>query len=183
LQDTNGLHQKGTDLGFYVIAHEMSHHWWGNQLQPAHAPGATMLTESLAEYVTLKVYEAQYGKERALRFLAIQKNRYLAGRAEAGTQEHALVQAGEGDDYLVYGKGALAFYLLANKWGEPNLNKLLQRFLQAHARQKPPYPTATALLQAIYRESPSNLHAFIHDAFESKDWYALEKYLTDYNLP
>jgi ABC-2 type transport system permease protein len=180
LQDTNQLHQTGTDLGFYVLAHEMSHHWWGNQLQPAHAPGATMLTESLAEYVTLKVYEAQYGRNRALDFLAIQKNRYLAGRALAGKSEPELIRAGEKDDYLSYGKGALAFYMLADKWGEANLNTVLKQFLLEHAGHKPPYPTAGDLLKAIYREAPLNIHSFLHDAFESNNWNSFERHLKDY---
>jgi ABC-2 type transport system permease protein len=183
LQDTNQLYRTGTDLGFYVMAHEMSHHWWGNQVLPAHAHGATMLTESLAEYSTLKVYEKQYGRKRALAFLNIQKHRYLAGRAQSGQNEPTLITAAEGDDYLVYGKGALAFYILADKWGEVNLNKLLRTYLQEHGAQKPPYPTAAQLLQAIYREVPSKLHGFIHDAFENNDWDAFNQHLKVYNLP
>ncbi|MCU0388491.1 MAG: hypothetical protein MUE71_07790, partial [Chitinophagaceae bacterium] len=116
-------------------------------------------------------------------FLGIQKNRYLAGRAQAGQHERALADAGEGDEYLVYGKGAIAFYLLADKWGEANLNRVLKAFLQHYSGQKPPYPKAVDLLEALYREAPSNLHPFIHDAFESNDWHSLEKHLKGYPIP
>jgi ABC-2 type transport system permease protein len=177
LQDTNYLHQRGTDLGFYVMAHEMSHHWWGNQLQPAHAPGASMLTESLAEYVTLKVYEGHYGSARALEFLRIQKNRYLGGRAQAGKREPGLAKTGENDDYLAYGKGALAFYLLAGKWGEDNLNNMIQGFLKDYSGQKPPYPTSSDFIKVLYRKSPQNLHNFIHTAFETNNWPAFAEHL------
>ncbi len=68
------------DLSFYVPAHELTHQWWGNQVIPANARGAKMLTESITEYITLQLYKGYYGQERADQFLEVQKQRYLHGR-------------------------------------------------------------------------------------------------------
>ncbi|MBL0052998.1 MAG: hypothetical protein IPP29_16560 [Bacteroidetes bacterium] len=96
------------DLSFYVAAHELSHHWWGNQVSPADALGATMITESMAEYITAKIYEKKYGKQGALKFLKIQRIRYLSGRANETEQEPPLYLVNPEQSYISYGKGAIA---------------------------------------------------------------------------
>ncbi|MBL0288232.1 MAG: hypothetical protein IPQ19_12740 [Bacteroidetes bacterium] len=68
INDARNLKEDGIDLSFYVAAHELSHQWWGKQVIPADALGATMITESMAEYITAKIYEKKYGKQSALKF-------------------------------------------------------------------------------------------------------------------
>ena len=156
------------DLPFYVAAHELAHQWWGNQVIPAHALGATVLTESIAEYVSVKVYEQEFGRAKALRFLEQQRVRYRQGRAEAGTASPAdvpLYHANAEQTYLTYGKGALAFYTLQEAWGEDELLAALGTFLAQH-RGGPPYPTSLDLLAHLKATAPSSLHGLIHDLFE-----------------
>ncbi|MBK9631156.1 MAG: hypothetical protein IPO62_08820 [Saprospiraceae bacterium] len=57
INDVNYAKSGGIDLSFYVAAHEFTHQWWGNQVVPADALGATMITESITEYITAKIYE------------------------------------------------------------------------------------------------------------------------------
>lgn len=157
------------DIAFYVAAHELAHQWWGNQLLPADAPGATMLTESIAEYVTAKAYEKQYGKNSALKFLQIQRKRYLSGRSAEAGAEPPLVQVLPEQRYLAYGKGALAFYTLSEQWGEARLNAALRAFLLEHNRPAPPYATAADLVGHLKKAAPESLRPLIGQLFESAD--------------
>lgn len=148
LQDLSAS-KTGPDLAFYVAAHELSHQWWGNQLIPAAAPGASMLTESIAEYCTAKIYEKTFSKEAVLKFLAIQKNRYESGKASEAGVEPALIHVLPHQSYVSYGKGALAFYELSERIGEEKLNALLKSFLLQYAEKPAPYPTAEGLIDWI----------------------------------
>lgn len=167
LHDGRNLEAGAVDIAFYVAAHELAHQWWGNQVVPADAPGATMLTESIAEYVTAKVYEKQYGKTSALRFLDIQRNRYLEGRANASGEEPPLAQVGADQSYIAYGKGALAFYTLSERIGEATLNAALRQFLQENRFQGPPYPVAGDLLEHLKHAAPDSLRYLVRDWFET----------------
>jgi ABC-2 type transport system permease protein len=137
---------KSPDLAFYVAAHELSHQWWGNQLMPADALGALMLTESLAEYTTAKVYEKTFGKAAVKPFLDIQHQRYLSGRAAETGPETRLAYVAPEQAYLAYGKGAVAFYALSERMGERQFNGVLRAFLEQYKNQGPPYPTSLDLL-------------------------------------
>ncbi|MCB0532811.1 MAG: hypothetical protein KDD14_11495 [Saprospiraceae bacterium] len=157
------------DIAFYVAAHELSHQWWGNQLLPADAPGATMLTESIAEYVTAKAYEKQYGKNSALKFLQIQRKRYLSGHNAETATEPPLVQVLPEQPYLAYGKGALAFYTLSEQWGEARLNAALRTFLLSHNRPAPPYAIAVDLVSHLKNTAPESLRPLIGELFEGAE--------------
>src|SRR3546814_3449556 len=45
------------DYVFYVTAHEVAHQWWAHQVVGANVQGATMLSESLAQYSALRSEE------------------------------------------------------------------------------------------------------------------------------
>jgi len=182
LQDTGGLHKSGTDLSFYVMAHELSHHWWGNQLLPANAPGATMLTESIAEYLTTRVYEKKYGKTRAMKFLTIQKNRYLSGFADAGVSENPLVKVAGHEDYIAYGKGSVAFYTLSEKTGEATFNRALAAWMKNRQNTMPPYPLASDLLNHLRISLPPAQHDMLTALFETAGPGNMEKYVDWWSL-
>lgn len=50
------------DYPFSVVSHEIAHQWWAHQVIGANVQGATLLSESLSEYSSLKVLEHKYGK-------------------------------------------------------------------------------------------------------------------------
>lgn len=79
-----------------------------------------MITESITEYITAKIYEKKYGKHSALKFLKIQRDRYLTGRANETEEEVPLYLVNPEQSYISYGKGAIAFYILSEFIGEEN---------------------------------------------------------------
>jgi ABC-2 type transport system permease protein len=159
------------DLSFYVSAHEMTHQWFGNQLIPKDVLGAVMLTESITEYITLKIYEKQFGQERALQFLKLQRLRYLKGRAKETKDESPLYLVKAEQDYISYGKGALAFNTLSHYLGENKMNDILKSFLEENPSYLKTYPTSVNFIQKLKQETPSDLQYLITDMFESIVFY------------
>lgn len=162
--------EANTDISFYTAAHELTHQWWGNQIIPANAAGALMLTESITEYITAKIYERKFGKKKALDFLKIQYDRYMKGRSEEKENEVPLIYVEPEQTYISYGKGSIAFYILSEYSGENKLNSILRSFLEKNNFKGPPYAAAPELIRLIKDETPVELHKLIYDLFESTDF-------------
>ncbi|RJU11840.1 hypothetical protein XcmpCFBP7700_12060 [Xanthomonas campestris] len=165
LRDKNDI-----DYVFYVTAHEVAHQWWAHQVIGANVQGATMLSESLAQYSALMVMEREYGRAHMRRFLKYELDRYLEGRGGETIEELPLYRV-EDQQYIHYRKGSLAFYRLREEIGEQALNRALQRFLAAKAFEQPPYTTSAELLQTIRAEARPDQQGLITDLFEKITFY------------
>ncbi|WP_299887922.1 M1 family aminopeptidase [uncultured Lacinutrix sp.] len=155
------------DISFYTIAHELTHQWFGNQIVPADALGAVMLSESITEYISLNIYGNKYGKEKALDFLKMQHKRYLSGRTQEQKQETPLYLVKSGQQYLAYGKGSIAFNTLSHYIGINKMHDILKSFLNDYKFKEAPYPTSINFLNRIKKETPNTLHYLIEDYFET----------------
>lgn len=162
----NATTQDKIDLSFYVAAHELTHQWFGNQIIPKDVLGAIFLSESISEYVTLKIYEGMYGKAKALQFLKLQRERYLKGRSIDSNKEAPLYLVNPDQQHIAYGKGTIAFNTLAHYMGEDNLNKVLKEFVIEHRFKSNPYPTSSDFLKTLKRATPDSLQYLITDFFE-----------------
>lgn len=167
----NGKNDDKIDLSFYVSAHELTHQWFGNQLLPKDVLGAVMLTESITEYITLKIYEQQFSKERALQFLKLQRLRYLKGRTKETKNESPLYLVKAEQDYISYGKGTIAFNTLSHYLGEKKMNDILKSFLEAYPSKIEIYPTSLDFLKILKQETPEKLQYLITDMFETITFY------------
>lgn len=159
------------DLPFYVMAHELTHQWFGNDLIPADALGAKMLTESITEYISLKIYQEVLGKRVALNFLRLQRERYLNGRTKERQEENPLFRVKSEQQYIAYGKGATAFHALAYYVGEEKVNAILKTFLLKYKDKKGVYPTSLDLIQLLKAEIDPQYHYLIKDFFETITYY------------
>ena len=158
------------DYVFTVTAHEVAHQWWAHQVIGGNQQGATMLSESLAEYSSLMVTQKACGRERMRRSLKYELDRYLRGRGGELLEEQPLVRV-EDQQYIHYPKGALIFYRLQDEIGEIPLNRALAAFLKDKAFHSAPFPTSRELLQYIRRETPADKQELITDLFERIVFY------------
>lgn len=158
------------DSVFYVTAHEVAHQWWAHQVIGADVQGATVLSESLAQYSALMVMEHEYGRGHMRRFLKYELDQYLFGRSDEQLEEQPLYR-NEGQGYIRYEKASLVFYRLREELGEDVLNRAIRKFLLAKRYQQAPYTTSRELLDAIRAEAGPAHEALITDLFEKISFY------------
>ncbi|MBD2428816.1 M1 family aminopeptidase [Phormidium sp. FACHB-1136] len=156
------------DSAFHIAAHEVAHQWWGHQIHISHQrPGDRVLTESLAEYTANQVYSQEFGTTGLGAALRNNLNLYLQNRSRSDVP---LVEAGEGDNHLVYQKGGLVMYTLQDYLGEALVNQTLAQFLRDNAAV-PPYPTGTDLVAALRAVTPEKYQYLLTDLFETVTLY------------
>jgi hypothetical protein len=153
------------DYVFYVTAHEVAHQWWAHQVIGANVQGATMLSESLAQYSALMVMEHEYGAAQMRKFLKYELDRYLATRATERVREMPLA-LNENQQYIHYNKGSVIFYALKDYIGEDTLNAVLAHFLRDKAFQQPPYTTSRELLDLLRASVDPKWQPLIADLFD-----------------
>lgn len=154
------------NLPFYVMAHELTHEWFGNQMMPAKSQGAKMLTESITEYISLKIYEQAFGDEMGRKFLSKQHNRYLDGHKKENNVEHPLSHVRSEQQYIAYGKGAIAFNTLSHYLGENNFNDLLASFLNEYKNKDSAYPTSLDFINYLKANIETRFHNLVTEYFK-----------------
>jgi ABC-2 type transport system permease protein len=155
------------DMVFYVVAHEMAHQWWAHQVIGANMQGATLLSETMAQYSALMVMEKEYGREQMQKFLKYEMDRYLRGRGQETEREKPLMEVYPNQGYIHYRKGSVAMYYLKEMIGEEQVNAALRSVIERFAYQEPPYPTAHHLVDAFRAHTPDSLQYLIADLFET----------------
>ena len=164
--------QNDIDYPFLVTAHETAHQWWAHQVLGGDVEGATMLSESLAEYTALQVMKRHYGAGQMRHFLRYEREGYFKGRGSESVGENPLVKV-QNQPYIHYQKGAMAFYAVANRIGEKQLNAALARFIHDKGFQEPPYTTSLELLSYLREATPKDEQDFLTDLFEKITLYDL----------
>ncbi len=164
IADVDDSDEGGVDFPFSVSAHEVAHQWWAHQVIGAKVQGATVMSESLSEYVSLKVLEQEHGTEKMRTFLKDALDRYLLGRTTERKKEQPLAY-NENQQHIHYNKGSLVFYALSDYIGEQNLNAALRRYVDSVGFQEPPYTTALELVDFLRAATPDSLQYFIDDMF------------------
>jgi ABC-type transport system involved in multi-copper enzyme maturation permease subunit len=153
------------DYVFYVTAHEVAHQWWAHQVIGANVQGATMLSESFAQYSALMVMEHEYGAGQMRKFLKYELDRYLAMRATERVKENPLA-LNENQQYIHYNKASVVLYALKDYIGEDTLNAALAAFLKAKAFQQPPYTTSYEFLDTLRAGTDPKWAGLISDLFD-----------------
>lgn len=170
IADVDDSDEGGVDYPFAITVHELAHQWWAHQVIGADVLGATMLSESLSEYVSLKVLEHQYGKKKMRKFLKRALDGYLQQRTFERKRENALMY-NDGQGYIHYQKGSLVFYALSDYIGEEKLNGALKKYIEKVKFQEPPYTTSIEIVDYIKEVTPDSLQYVIKDMFETITLY------------
>jgi ABC-2 type transport system permease protein len=159
-------HPDDIDMVFYVVAHEMAHQWWAHEVIGANMQGATLLSETMAQYSALMVMEHEYGRDIMRKFLRYEMDRYLSSRGKERQKERPLLTVEAQQGYVHYRKGSLALYYLKEMIGEEAVNRALRKLVQQYAYAQPPYPTSYVLVDAFREQTPPELQYLIKDLFE-----------------
>ena len=102
--------------------------------------GSTMLSESLSEYVSLKIIESVNGKNKMRKFLKRSLDTYLTDRTFERKRENALMyNTGKGTSTRA------SIFMLRLYW--KHLNQALSTYKKT-AFQEPPYTTSSNLLMS-----------------------------------
>ncbi|RYU77864.1 ABC transporter permease/M1 family aminopeptidase [Hymenobacter persicinus] len=159
---------RGFDLVTAVVAHEVAHQWWGNQLKQAYVEGAGLITESLAWYSALGMVEDKYGPEHLERLL-----RFLREENETPRTRAALPLLQANDWYQHYRKGPLALYALSQYMGRDRVNGALRNLLAHHRPGTVPHPTSLDLYRELQTATPDSLRPLLHDLFAANMFWDL----------
>ncbi|MFH7014298.1 ABC transporter permease/M1 family aminopeptidase [Flavobacterium sp. FlaQc-52] len=147
-----------------LTAHELSHEWWGNaQINPEQKEGSWILTETLAQYTELMLYEKEHGLEKALETLKIHLDLYLSSRSYE--PETPLYKTNYETPHLPYDKGMLVMHQLRLLIGEKKVNLALKNFLH-HYRYPNQIPDSENLLDEIYAVTDPKLHPKLDEMFK-----------------
>ncbi|MGB3465268.1 MAG: M1 family aminopeptidase [Cyclobacteriaceae bacterium] len=160
----------GVDYPFSVTSHEVAHQWWAHQVIGADVQGATLMSESLSEYSSLKVLEKEYGEEQMRTFLKDALDSYLQGRSSESLKERPLM-FNENQQYIHYNKGSLVLYALSDYIGEKEMNAALSRYIDSVAFQEAPYTTAIEFVSFLNEATPDSLKYLIDDMFSTITLY------------
>ncbi len=161
---------KDIDYPYYITAHEVAHQWWAHQVIGANVQGATMLSETLAQYSALMVMKKKFGDAKMKRFLKYELDRYLLGRGTERKKELPLYR-NENQQYIHYRKGSLAMYAFQDAIGEEAVNRALASYIKKVAYQEPPYTTSRELLAEFKAVTPPEYQYMITDLFETITLY------------
>lgn len=170
IADVDDTEDGGVDYPFAITVHEVAHQWWAHQVIGADVLGATMLSESLSEYVSLKVLEHQQGKDKMRIFLKKALDDYLIQRTMERKREKPLMY-NDGQGYIRYQKGSLVFYALSDYIGEETLNGALKKYIEKVQFQEAPYTTSIDMVNHIQAVTPDSLKYVIKDMFETITLY------------
>ncbi|SFQ80850.1 ABC transporter permease/M1 family aminopeptidase [Hymenobacter arizonensis] len=160
---------RGFDLSFAVVAHEVAHQWWAHQLINADVQGAGLITESLAWYSALNVVEQSKGPEHLRQLLDAMRQAYFSPRARAGTP---LLLAE--DAFQAYRKGPMAMYALREYVGEENVNRALRALLRRFKGGEPPYATSLDFYAEVRAVTPDSLHYLLRDLLATNTYWELQ---------
>ena len=170
IADVDEDNPDAVDYPFSVVSHEMAHQWWAHQVIGANVKGATLLSESLAEYSSLKVLEKEYGKFQMRKFLKEALDGYLRGRTREWKEENPLMY-NENQQYIHYNKGSLVLYAMSDYLGEKRFNDILKTFVSQVKFQEAPYTNSIEFVNLLKQNTPDSLQYLIKDMFETITLY------------
>ena len=154
------------NYAFRVTSHEVAHQWWGHIVTPSKTSGANIISETLAEYVSLMTMKQEYGENGIKDFLKNSLDTYLSSRQFSFKPERSLMDVETGQ-YIWYEKGSMVMYDLQDVIGEDFVNAGLRSFMDEFKYfEKGRYASSEDLYNALYTVTPDSLKYKVNDGFK-----------------
>lgn len=121
-----------TDATFFVTAHETAHQWWGNILTPANGPGGDFLSEGMANFSTLLLFEQVKGPRERMEFAKSLEARY--GDRRRVDEERAMYDVDgkkSSDETVIYDRGGWVFWMLYDFLGRERALEGYRQFIRS----------------------------------------------------
>jgi ABC-2 type transport system permease protein len=151
--NSKGSSAADVDPILWVVSHEVAHQWWDGHVLPGLALGASLTSETLAQYGSLAVIHNVYGNDAALRVAKYDLDSYLTQRSRAPRQERSLMDVDD-QAHLHYGKGMVVFHALAEVAGYETIDRALSKLVQEFGGPNGAPITSINLMQALEAEWP-----------------------------
>ncbi|MBZ0112545.1 MAG: hypothetical protein K8J08_08800 [Thermoanaerobaculia bacterium] len=138
-----------TNAVLLVTAHEAAHQWWGNLLTPGKGPGGNILSEGMAHFSTLMLFEELEGSGQRMELAKRFEEAY--GNQRRKDAERPLVKTDgsqPGDTVVTYNKGGLVAWMLLEHLGREQMLAGLQEFIQKYVNG-PDYPLLEDLIATL----------------------------------
>jgi len=143
-----------TQVAFLVTAHETAHQWWGNIVLPGIGPGGNILSEGMAHFSTILLFEEMKGDRERIEFCKRIETSY--GDSRQVDSERPLVWTDGskgGDNTVTYDKGGFVFWMLHDLMGrEANLAGIRDFANQYHGN--PDHPVLQDYLRVLRDHAP-----------------------------
>ena len=134
-------------------------------LDGARMQGRQMLNEGLAQYSTFMAFKQYADPVWLRRILAHTHNAYLDARSSETVAEQPVLLT-EDQEYISYGKAALALFALQELIGAERVHQALRSYLDKFAEQDPPFPTSRDLVNELRAVAGPEYQRLITDLFE-----------------
>jgi len=159
-----------TDATFLVTAHEAAHQWWGNILTPANGPNGDFLSEGMAHFSTLLLFEKVKGARGRMEFAKGIESRYGdRRRVDDERPMYDIDGKRESDETVMYDRGGWVFWMLYDFMGHDRALAGLQRFIRtwSESRDHPALQDFVASMRP-YARDPVAYDAFVKEWFEDR---------------
>jgi ABC-2 type transport system permease protein len=156
-----------TDPTFLVTAHETAHQWWGNILTPANGPGGDFLSEGMAHFSTMLLFQQVKGPRGRMEFAKGIEDRY--SRRRRPNEERPMYDVDSkrpSDTTVIYDRGGWVFWMLYDFLGADRALPAYRNFFDTW-RDSRDHP---ALQDFVAAMRPYAADTTAYDAF-TKEWF------------
>ncbi len=143
-----------TNMAFMVTAHEAAHAWWGNLLVPGKGPGGNILSEGMAHFSTILLFDQVKGAQQRIEFCKRIESRYTDRRRVDAERPLVKVDGSKaGDTTVTYDKGGWVFWMLLNHMGRERALAGMRQFI-SHYHQDPDHPVLEDFIATMRSHMP-----------------------------
>ena len=159
--------------GTGVLAHELAHQWWGNQVSLSLLKDTPpWLWEGFASYADVLFQEHEQGQDVARRRLALMATRYFHDLLRYGDVP-ILENSFENPSYLgvVYQKGAWVLHMLRHELSPPLFERAMREYAITHSARS---VTLASLRTSLNKTTGRNQSPFLDQWLKRTGYLRLE---------